>query len=319
MADIWENSAVMALRDLQWLFARNRELPEAGVNLSGNAEGRLGDSALKMGGRFFLLEIKAQSSNFPSEWKEKKRKDGEVRAKHAYLHAIRLVKEFSERPSDEQRWANVIASLRCHHFAYWHVGLPSAMHSRLSLQPYLFAVAKGSAGLRGITGAIHRLEERLSLAYGDRLPDDHVSYYRARSATVSGIYYEKLGIVKSTEGGNEWFPLGLSKDDFQGYINSLMKGAKGGSDKLNLVAISSRGWYRPLKTTQHLASLLDELSRAPVSSDTSEPDDLQGRVTMDSRHPCQSFAEKENQPRPLQARWMNEQTELNSNFHGPRL
>lgn len=57
MADPWEVSVVLALRDLQWIMhTMNKTFPAPSISLSGKAESRLGDSLLSAAGRFFYLK-----------------------------------------------------------------------------------------------------------------------------------------------------------------------------------------------------------------------------------------------------------------------
>ncbi|MBV6798643.1 hypothetical protein [Xanthomonas euvesicatoria] len=111
MSNLWEVSAVVAMRDLQWLFARGRVFPEAGLNLAGNAESRLGDLAQLIRGRFFLFEIKPEVSKFSSEWKVKKRADGVSRAKYAYTAAMKIATDQAEDPTSEEKRQLMLRSL----------------------------------------------------------------------------------------------------------------------------------------------------------------------------------------------------------------
>lgn len=259
MAEIWEISAVVALRDLQWVFAPTRRLPEPAINLAGNAESRLGDAALLLGGRFFIFEIKSQASKFNSEWKKKKRADGVVGPKHAYSSVMAMAKSLSEDYQGADAWSEVIASLRCHHFVYWHVGLPLEMHMKLALQPYLAAVLQGSSSQAGLSGLSVKLQQDAPLA---GRYDDGV-FRRLSAATVSCVYSDCLGIACRNESKTyDWYRLGLEMKEFQEYVGALMKSAPRTDEPLNAVVISTEGWQRPLRTTKDLAQLLQDLSVA---------------------------------------------------------
>lgn len=259
MAEIWEVSAVVALRDLQWVFAPARRLPEPAINLAGNAESRLGDAALLLGGRFFIFEIKSQSSKFNSEWKKKKRADGLIGPKHAYSSVMAMAKSLSEEYQSADAWSEVIASLRCHHFVYWHVGVPLGMHMKLALQPYLAAVLQGSSSQAALSGLSVKLQQDAPLA--GRYENSVVR--RLSAATVSCVYGGCLGIACRNESETyDWYPLGLEMKAFQEYVGALMKSAPRTEEPLNAVAISTEGWQRPLRTTKDLAQLLQDLSVA---------------------------------------------------------
>lgn len=141
-----------------------RHLPSAGINLAGNAEARLGDLAAAIGDRFFLFEIKPQSSKFSSEWKEKDRGGRVRRPKRAYASALDMAKAWNGDATATSAENRVISSLRCHHVAYWEVGSVGALDEQLCLQPYLRAVLNGSLHKHGLSSVVKSLRGNLNLA-----------------------------------------------------------------------------------------------------------------------------------------------------------
>lgn len=264
MAELWEVSAVIAMRDLQWIFAPSGHLPSAGINLAGNAEARLGDLAAAIGDRFFLFEIKPQSSKFPSEWKEKDRGGGIKRPKHAYAAVLDMAKIWNVDLTSSLALGRVITSLRCHHFAYWEVGSSGALNEQLCLQPYLRAVLNGSLHKHGLSDVIKTLRVDLSLAYAPKgvLSDGSVAFHRCLAATVGAAHQKHLGIVvnQTAPGPHVWYPLGLDLFEFNAYVGTLMAGSPTKSEPINTMAISSGGWQRIMRSTDDLAELLQELT-----------------------------------------------------------
>lgn len=275
MAELWEISAVIAMRDLQWLFAPPGGLPNAAINLAGKAESRLGDEALMLGGRFFLFEIKPQSSKFSSEWKLKDRGDGKKRTKNAYASVIKIAGKLDANPSSPKAMAEALRSLRCHHFAYWHVGNPYEMQYRLCLQPYLRAVLGGGLFSHGLRRAVDAASAKLLLGYAPKgvNSDGGVDFARCTSATVAAAHQEQLGIVDARMDHQpyDWYPLGLEVAAFQSYVDFLMANAPGGEEPINTIAISTCGWQRILRTTSDLGILLEDLSRVAQRLDSEGP------------------------------------------------
>lgn len=288
MASLWEVSAVIAMRDLQWIFAPDGGLPDAGINLAGNAESRLGDLAAHINDRFFLFEIKPQASNFSSEWKMKKRGGEEKRTKHAYASVLKLVKKWHSNYNCQAALDDVIRSLRCHHFAYWHVGAPTDIHNRLCLQPYLRAVIEGSIASHGLNDVVTKVADEMSLGYSRKVdPQSAFPFGKCKFASLGAAHHGHLGIAVFQPSSNFylWLPLGLEMKDFSAYIGSLVANAPSKKEPLNSVAISTGGWQRVLGTTDDLADLLKDLSNAP------SPNPNGSEMEMRTQGPGESFAD----------------------------
>ncbi|MCA1326393.1 hypothetical protein [Herbaspirillum sp. alder98] len=65
---VWEDSLIVALRDLQWQHgAKPLGVPELMVKMDGNVETATADVLYAMQGRFFLFELKSSASDSTSE------------------------------------------------------------------------------------------------------------------------------------------------------------------------------------------------------------------------------------------------------------
>lgn len=121
MSRPWEDTVVLALRDIQWMDGNNGQasappLPDIFLKLDGDTEKTLGDLIFQKGEKFYLFEVKSARGNISSEW-NKKNKDGERKRKTAYEVLSALLGEWVE---NEKEWSDVLKlSLTCHHFVYW--------------------------------------------------------------------------------------------------------------------------------------------------------------------------------------------------------
>ncbi|KJV36968.1 hypothetical protein [Luteibacter yeojuensis] len=119
MAKLWEDTIVTVIRDEKWLHALRRGAPITGypmpqLNMSGNAEQKLGDLVDVTDDRFFLFEVKAEREDIEDEWNTKNAEDGHKKKAFLALHACVYG---PKRPSG---WnALVDRSLRGHFLAYW--------------------------------------------------------------------------------------------------------------------------------------------------------------------------------------------------------
>lgn len=66
---VWEDTVILALRDLQWMKARPKQ-PAALLKLDGNVETALGDAITSVGGRYFLFEFKSDAKLGGSEFRK---------------------------------------------------------------------------------------------------------------------------------------------------------------------------------------------------------------------------------------------------------
>jgi hypothetical protein len=66
---IWEDTVILALRDLQWVKARPGR-PAGLLKLDGNVETALGDAITSAGGRYFLFEFKSDAKLGGSEFRK---------------------------------------------------------------------------------------------------------------------------------------------------------------------------------------------------------------------------------------------------------
>jgi hypothetical protein len=117
----WEDTVVLALRDIQWMDQfRERPsappLPELFIKLDGNTEKTLGDLIFESGEKFYLFEVKPGRTKISSEWNKTDR-EGNRKQKTAYQVLSAAVEAWNK---DAATWKSLIeTSLRCHHFVYW--------------------------------------------------------------------------------------------------------------------------------------------------------------------------------------------------------
>jgi hypothetical protein len=103
---LWEDTIIIALRDLQWAksIERGQARPGSLLKLDGNAETALGDAITDAGERFFLFEFKSEAGAGGSEFKKP---------------LVSIMKEVARLPeSSESRARFESASRAAHHFVF---------------------------------------------------------------------------------------------------------------------------------------------------------------------------------------------------------
>lgn len=147
--NIWEDTLVLAFRDLQWLknvknlkeneTARDNNIKKGNFGpiemlfkFDGHAESLLGDTLASVEERFFLIEFKGNSTQLKSEW--------EGKSKRLYMFMHVLCKEMKASISDVKKYncMDVIlrTSLTAHYIAYW-----SMSEVRIVCEPYISGLA----------------------------------------------------------------------------------------------------------------------------------------------------------------------------------
>jgi len=254
MDDLWEVSVVVGIRDTQWVMA-DKAIPDATFNLAGNAEGRAGDIAAALSGRFFLFEAKSQKSEFSSEWKPRKRGKKKARAKHAYEKLIKTALEIDHTQSlaDQNAHNMLLRSTLCHYFAYWQHKDKNNPVELICLSPYFIETALGSLSKHPEPGKV-----RMAAACFD-LTTKNGRIIEALS--LGNAFTDSIGVRSSPNG--DWFRVGLEAKEFQNYLNFLCEDSKGGTEALNLIVLSSTGFMRIAKSISDLAAIAMSLSPHP--------------------------------------------------------
>lgn len=273
MARLGETSVVIAIRDWQWMNRSAKDqFPDTYLALSGNAEARLGDAAIKHGERLFLFEVKSTREQIDDEWRirtdkeqkvpnaqedaaqkavstpSKRRLKAEDGTKLAFSFSKNLLEDCAPFTGNEKRWATLLASFQAHHFIYWHgkrlPNTPSPGH--LVLQPYLAGIVSRSPALKALAESFSSKlmsafaypplpeDEETSIRFLRRnaLPLDWLNGQRARAIISAGEHQPK----------HVWHHLGLELTEFQSYVMELC-GGHDHDEEINVVVLSSQGSY----------------------------------------------------------------------------
>lgn len=179
-AKLWEDTIVIALRDMQWLakidyirkqqfnngsissvdVERHYVVPPGLAKMDGKAESKIGDVVAKAtNDRFFIFEVKSTAAHINTEW----RVDDSSNSKLAYR---RLKKKIDEVNKDYAEKAGSLVkshvsngknlydktindedyikmSLRGHYFAYWTAESRQRIAlGRVGLEPYILAASR---------------------------------------------------------------------------------------------------------------------------------------------------------------------------------
>jgi len=271
MAELWEVSVVLALRDQQWLM-RDASIPMPSVNLSGNAESRLGDCLLTAKDRFFLIEVKPTAEKFKSEWAVDKTAGEERFKKRAFASVIKLAEELGRRPTPTSKGVEpVLRSLLGHHFVFW-----DEEEGALAIQPYLSTSLSGYSDAMNIAAPLfikrghQRSKELFSLSLSDHssLADSNI-FTICNSGFFSEIYSQRLGIAIKAKhpNGGAWLTLGLLPEDFKEYLQTLCTPM----EEINAIILSDQGFIHALRDTQDIAEFLTVLSGRIEALKTVQP------------------------------------------------
>ncbi len=260
MAKLWEISVVIALRDQQWLM-RDTSMPMPAVNLSGNAESRLGDCLLTAHDRFFVIEIKPTTGQFSAEWKKKTVNGVEQFKKRAFASTLDLADRLNKSNGNSavQAQKDVLRSLLGHHFVYW-----DDVEKSLCIQPYLSTVLAGYKAEQGmsnlsLSSSLRRVNNAFSLSLSQSAnPTGSMIYTTCTAGVFSEIYSKRLGIAVTATRNQDsaWIPLGLLPRDFSDYLKSLCTKTEG----IDVIILSDNGFTHELKSTEDITDFLTILS-----------------------------------------------------------
>lgn len=284
-ARLWEDSIVIALRDMQWMNYLNTEEPKRLCNgdprlrgvvppgfakLDGNAESRIGDvTMLTEDERFFVFEFKSERLRVRDEW----RKGGAFKPKKVYRRLSALVNDVNnERLGKSAR--DLELSLRGHYFVYFNADESNeGVAGTIFAEPYITAsIALRTDAEKLISQTMRPLREmKIGVVTKDKLRQrarlDFLFKSSAKIAIGRGEYLNKHHV-------------GLDQDEFSEYVKFLChKGSREGHksrasedteqwqedeewtaspEPLHMIVLSSSGaFFRVVSDTNHLAYLLD--------------------------------------------------------------
>lgn len=285
--DVWEATVAIAVRDSQWLFKpREMVTPGTYVHNDGVPEERMGDAEFEAAERFFLLELKATRARIKSEWqRQKRRTDASGKShkvtipKHAYLSVRGMADTWLTEPTNDLIRATMLRSLLAHHFVYWDpVGARDDIAGNgLTVEPYLMAVL----ALRGPIHLRDSVFDHFKLADANKPVLDRFSGpHTLRSTLPISVLHEGRGCIFETKGQaaqSTWLrhPLGLTKEQFQEYVNFLTSSGPPEGDRMHAVVLTSTGRFvRVVTCTKDLSVLFSpafEQKARPTSNPRTPP------------------------------------------------
>jgi hypothetical protein len=273
-ARVWEDTIVLSLRDAQWLRCQElqsqhdsksgdaapRLRPQGLIKFDGRAESRLGDVAMGVGERYFIIEVKSTRQQIKDEWL----KNGKFKPKKVYARLSGLANRYEGQDfaSDRSFDALVLKSSFFGHFvAYWnsHDEGPSAgLPSSVQLIPYLQAMMEShDTNAPYEPGMIARLP--VSSVGASRLQGD-----RVRRVTPLDLGRDDCFLTWTNEHGKELRSkgsIGLPAQAFQHYVNYLCQPVNDAQDgePINAIMMSSHGsFFQVVSDTSELAIVLSE-------------------------------------------------------------
>lgn len=284
MAQLAENSVVIAFRDWQWRNLRpKRQSPDLFLSLEGNAEKKKGDAEVAFDDRFYIFEIKSTGATVKDEWTKKKILNGTSKAnpKWAYRKVRRLLRVVGKL-NPKSPFAGIAESLlnkslACHHFLFWrHSILPNDPRGDFCIVPYI----AGTKRLDGLSAPSvlpigdHQVDEAMShldtYSFGSVKKEEFDSIqYQDISTLHPKLLSNKKARLITTDGGDHfWQYFGLKLADFQEYVNYLCGNV---DEEINVIVTSKSGSvFSHVTRTTDLKSLVNayalENRPAPTNS-----------------------------------------------------
>lgn len=290
-ASLWEDTIILALRDLQWslhvqaIQSTNsaqggvnlpRSLPPRLLKLDGRAESKLSDVVTAFSkDTFFIFEVKSTFSKIRDEWRKKSQK--KTVSKLAYKTLTKLVseenREFRLLRGRESNLAgrqvgsgfmlrmgqkpspHVLHSLRGHHFVAWSIDDSSgASEGDVYITPYILCASDAR-------NDEDKLKESVMKPLLWRCGFHHQQKV-FRRIPLKNLQGSK--IVFPDEGHNPKLVLdvGLSAKEFSQYVEYLCKSASGdgvdaGHEDIHMVLFSAPGGFmKILRKTDELAQFV---------------------------------------------------------------
>lgn len=256
----WEKGIVSALRDLQWLARiKTNSVPGGFASFDWTAE-QLGDAALDINDRFYLVELKSSRN---ARYREKTKLDG------AYKALKRQIEAFGTM-DDEVRGKMFVLSMRCHQLAYWMDADPFDRAARrvglLAFNPYLTDILSDVAEAGNRSRAVaETMLMRMALGTDRCEPMQRYEYLNVVRLFDGSARILVRGEERNGQPSCEKQRLGLKGELFQIYINWLVE-AIGGTDRpLRMVLMSASGrLMRFISNTSELVAILAELKLKPA-------------------------------------------------------
>ncbi|MDH5824193.1 hypothetical protein QFW77_14525 [Luteimonas sp. RD2P54] len=275
-ARLWEASIVIALRDMQWKLRLPAAFPEPYLPISGGLERSGADAALRIKGRLFFFEIKADRFKIKEEWNKKR---GSRKSKLAFRSARKAMLLYGTAKMPPHLPRTLHQSLRCHHFIYWSPttqGRPR--RGNITVDPYLLATIREKLGnLRRTQAASNAIVNAYQLGlvadgqFAGDLSTANVFFAPMTELTLVGE--QRAALVRTAPGGEMfWSHLGLELDEFKQYLQALFASQGKVSERINAVVMSAEGeFFQHITDTSQLENIFFPRQEAEMSTD-------QGRV-----------------------------------------
>lgn len=284
-ARLWEDSIVIALRDMQWMNYLNTEeskrldngdprvrgvVPPGFAKLDGNAESRIGDvTLLTEDERFFIFEVKSERVRIRDEW----RKGGAFKSKKVYRRLSALVNDVNNEGLGKSA-RSLELSLRGHYFVYFNAAESNdGVAGTIFAEPYITGSIAHRTDAEKLAGQTMRPLRGMKIGValkGKLLERARFDLLFSHSAEIS---------IGRGDYGKE-HNVGLDQDEFSEYVKFLChKGSREGHksrasedteewqedeqwtaspEPLHMIVLSSSGaFFRVVSDTNHLAYLLD--------------------------------------------------------------
>lgn len=278
MANLAENSVVLGVRDWQWKTRRfQTQPPQTYISFAGSGEKLLGDGAVAIGDRYFLLEVKATVENIPSEWSVAK----DRKPKHAF-RKIRNELATSKRGqngSENDLMDIAFKSLSGHHVVYWEPTPGTIPQTgKIVVVPYLLAIHSSKGLVPDLKPDLTAKEEsrlaqccefmnrfRLGVSFSpsqqnDKLP---IEFIPVHAFTLDMLLSSSGRIIFSNQEGHGqpyslWHHVGVDASTLKSYVDFMRSGD---DPEINCLVLSTNGFLANTRNLSELYLLLLELEQ----------------------------------------------------------
>lgn len=244
----WEISAVIALRDSQWLKRAPRILyPDSYVALDGKIEEGIGDAVISNGDRYLVFEVKATSKQISSEWLRRGKDGQKINPKSV---AIALGNEVLKESNASQM---IRSSVQGHYFAYWNPEFtPSGQPiGSIVLEPYLFGMqrkryydcAYAESDRDKLIEQFEKIKTRWHPGVSYRPLDANASirFTRDEALPLTALQSGAMAFIETNASETTWDFPGLDEHQLQEYLDFL--NANRADELCRVVVMSTTGEY----------------------------------------------------------------------------
>ncbi len=266
MNKLWEDTIVTALRDAQWLRCPRGKYPGSAfppgfVKLDGSTESALGDLIYGAGERYYIFEVKARRSGIKDEWKGSSGPKVVYRALAEYWNELECLSSINDK-NDRQllRQGKLLKffriSLAGHHFVYWDewVDGDGRKGGEIVVESYVTACAGLFEGEGEISGCQYLKswpKNYFGFTWGDG-----VDRFVSEVVGLNDALDSDVKICFSEDGGSRDRRMGLSINELQAYVDSLVRGGEEEEGIFAVVMSNTGSFYRVVGSTKHLSKIM---------------------------------------------------------------